>query len=283
MGNSKETEENLITHVVYHGGCYDGFGAAFAVWLTYGDGPKYIPAYHGMKVPKFKEDACVLVCDFSWPREEMIALNEQVSLLKVLDHHKTAEAELKGLDFAEFDMERSGAVMTYEYLNPTKMVPGFFLYLQDRDLWTFRLDMSKQVSMAMRSYPFDFEVWSGLENRVNQLKSEGAVCQRLTEQMVSKMCDHALMGEIAGHVVPIANASVFFSEVGHELCKRYPDCPFSAYYSDVKSGQRVWGLRAISDFDVGELAKKFGGGGHQAASGFKTDRTALPPLVPTGG
>ena len=76
------------------------------------------------------------------------------------------------------------------------------------------------------------------------------------------------MGTVVGYTVPIANATVFFSEVGDELCRRFPDAPFAAYYMDREDGLRQWGLRARGGFDTSAVAKKFGGGGHPGASGF---------------
>ncbi len=263
-----DPRERDFTHVLYHGNCYDGFGAAFAAWQYLGGEAVYWPVLYGQGVPGgLGEDSRVLICDFSYPREELLALKERVGFLWVLDHHKTAQADLEGVDFATFDMEKSGAVMTWEYFHGGK-VPLFFEYLQDRDLWKFELAGSKGVSQALRAYPMEFAVWSDLVWDVDRLLREGPIIERFTEQMVSLMCDNAAMGSVGGHVVPIANATVFFSEVGDELCRRHPEAEFSAYYLDRKDGMRQWGLRSRGGFDTSEVAKALGGGGHPGASGF---------------
>lgn len=259
-----------FTHVLYHGNCYDGFGAALAAWLSLGPGPHYWPVLYGQPIPDgLDEDSVVLICDFSYPRADLVALKERVRFLRVLDHHKTAQADLEGLNFATFDMEKSGAVMTWEYFSKED-VPLFFLYLQDRDLWKFELGGSKGVSQALRAYPFEMAVWRDLATDAGLLRllEEGPVVERFTAQMVSLMCDQAVMGDVGGHQVPIANATVFFSEVGDELCRRHPEKEFSAYYLDRKDGLRQWGLRSRGGFDTSEVAKALGGGGHAAASGF---------------
>jgi len=76
---------------------------------------------------------------------------------------------------------------------------------------------------------------------------------------------------IAGYQVPVVNLSDNISEVGNALCKRFPEYPFSVSYCDRSDGQRSWSLRSIGDFDVSDIAKKFGGGGHRNAAGFTTD------------
>jgi len=67
---------------------------------------------------------------------------------------------------------------------------------------------------------------------------------------------------------PVANATVFFSEVGEALLDMNPTAPFSAYYSDRGDGKRQWGLRSRPEFDCSVVAKAFGGGGHKQAAGF---------------
>ena len=196
----------------------------------------------------------------------------------VLDHHKTAKAELEGLPFATFDLEKSGAVLAWEHFHPGKSVPKMLEYLQDRDLWRFALPGSREAAQWMRSHPFDFPVWNfardAFEDEValHAVWSEGGAMLRFQDQQVSLMADRQEGIIIGGYNVPCVNATLFFSEVGEELCKRYPDAPFSAYYLDWPD-RRQWGLRSRGGFDCSEVAKKYGGGGHPGAAGFITDRT----------
>ena len=64
----------------------------------------------------------VYIVDFSYPKDVMVKLLQQDFDLIVLDHHKTAEANLKDLALKpgseiHFDMTRSGALMTWEYFD----------------------------------------------------------------------------------------------------------------------------------------------------------------------
>lgn len=260
------------THVLYHGNCYDGFGAAFAAWMALGNAAVYEPVLHGQDPPEFPPGTKLLIWDFTFPREVLLDLRDRLMRtrsdpLYVIDHHKTAQEDLAGLPFAEFDLEHSGAYLTWRHFFGEPAVPEFIRYLEDRDLWRFHLPDSKGVSQALRAYPFDFEVWRTLS--VQQLREEGPVVQRLTDQLVANMCDHARLLTIAGYRVPVANATVFFSEVGDELCRRFPEAPFAAYYLDRADGKRQWGFRSRNGFDTSVVAKGLGGGGHPAASGFQ--------------
>ena len=300
----------MKTYVLYHGNCPDGCGAALAAYLRLGDFAgidgksfpvEYIPVSYGHPPPKIEKGSAVYIIDFSYPRDVLERLlRETCSSLTVLDHHATAEADLRGMPGCVFDMSKSGAVLAWEHFHPGRPVPEFLLYLQDRDLWQFSLPNSREVSAAIGSYPMDFRAWRywiDRETLIADLAEEGVTCLRLKNQQVQCMVAHhrrvildgehkhimfsarAAPGEANGFGItvapdqwacPVANATVFFSEVGEALLELYPDAPFAAYYMDRADGMRQWGLRSRPDFDCSVIARAFGGGGHKQASGFTT-------------
>ena len=264
-----------FTHVLYHANCPDGFGAAFFAWLKLGDKAQYIPVSYGEGYPLLPGGSRVLMVDFSLPRELLLEFKGGLDTLVVLDHHKTAQADLEGLDFCTFDMERSGAMLSWNYFH---VLQDCFLacYLQDRDLWHWKLPFSREINAAIWSYPKDFKVWNKelhimLNIEIDKLIAEGTAILRYKMNEVQIQADRALFGLVAGHLVPIVNTTTEFSEVGEELCIRNPDKPFAAYYFDRADGKRQWGLRSRNGFDVSEVAKTYGGGGHKAAAGFTTE------------
>ena len=109
--------------VIYHADCYDGFTAAWIARQVMPD-CELFPASYGKPPPyELARERAVYVLDFSYPREEMIELNECASALRVLDHHKTAEENCRGLAFCDFDMDRSGAGMAWDYFNSGALRP----------------------------------------------------------------------------------------------------------------------------------------------------------------
>jgi hypothetical protein len=262
-----------------------------AAWICLGDiDADYIPVSYGQPLPPIPKGAIVYILDFSYPRAvlEQIATTHQ---LFVLDHHATAEQELAGMPGCQFDLNSSGAVMAWRHFHPHTPVPEFFAYLQDRDLWRFKLPMSREVSMALRSYPMDFRGWMRLMSQMPRLMDEGVACRRLTDQQVDLMArnhgwawfefqitparvsfharDQRPCGP--GLVIPCANATVFFSEVGERLLDLHPSADCAAYYLDRADGKRQWGLRSRPEFDASRLARAMGGGGHPQAAGFVTE------------
>lgn len=255
------------TFVIYHGNCFDGFAGAFAAWKALGDNAEYIAAFHGQNPPKLPPNAKVVIVDFSYPKEVLMEMKKQCVDVVVLDHHKTAEANLQGLDFATFDMNKSGAVLSWEYFHPGKPVPELLLYVQDRDLWNFALPKSEEVTAAYQSYPVDTAIWDKFD-MVN-LKEEGRAILRFKNQMVDMICNQSYLDTLpGGHKVPVVNSTAFWSEVGNKMLNQYPDYPFTASWYKMKNGDFYWSFRSRKGgFDVGKYAQQYGGGGHQSAAG----------------
>ena len=260
-------ERPRSTAVLYHGNCPDGFGGAWAAWRALSDSASYYPVSHGDPPPSLPSDADVVLVDFAYHRDQILALQSSVRSLTILDHHKSAQETLGDLPFATFDMDRSGAMMAWDFWHPGEDPPPLIRYVQDRDLWRFELPNSREVSAALASYPMEFEVWDALD--VAELAREGTAISRFRAQTVQSMLGFARMGEVGGHRVPIVNATAHWSDVGEAMLERYPDAPFVASYFEDSDGARRWSLRSRADFDVSEVAKQMGGGGHRQAAGFR--------------
>lgn len=255
-----------VTHVLYHADCADGFGAAYAAHKVLGDEATYIPVQHGETPPDLPSDAKVVIVDFSYKRDVILALKEKIADLVILDHHTTAQDELAGLPFATFDMTKSGARMAWEYWHPNTEVPEMIAYIEDKDLWLWKLEESQEFTSALRSYPMEFEIWETLT--AEHLKIEGKALLRLQEQIIMAAVNRARLKTLFGYEVLVVNSTEFRSEIANRLCTLNPDMAFAAAYYDDKNGDRNWSLRSVGEFDVAALARQMGGGGHKNASGF---------------
>jgi len=264
--------------VLYHSSCYDGFGAAFCAWLSLGDGAKYIPVSYGKPIPDVSGDH-LFILDFAYSEVEMLELIglRKFKKITVLDHHVTAQAKLEPLvnrfENVEiiFDMTRSGALITWDYFNPGMGAPRLIQHISDRDLWEFKLKDSRAVHKALVSYPMDFQTWAGFD--VHELIRRGRPLLELYDQLVANICKSQWDQNIDGHLVPVVNTSIAWSEVGERLLIQNPTVPFVASFT-VFETEVMWSLRSRKNegFDVSEVALKFGGGGHKTAAGFKAVR-----------
>ncbi len=271
--------------VIYHGGCADGFGAAWAINRKFPEGVSYYPGVHGKEPPLgvMVEDLNVAVVDFSYKHTAMKELCFMAKSILVLDHHKSAEAELDGLEAwakdngydaeVHFDMERSGAAMAWEHFHPYQTMPALIKMIQDCDLWRFWNPESKAFITALRTIPQTFVDWDWAARHTDNLVLDGtamltyhlAICEQLVEQAYWA----AVTKE--GSEIPVVNCSYAFgSDVANMLLKKYPTAPYAAYWFKDKDGVVQWGLRSEdSRLDVSEIARAMGGGGHRNASGFR--------------
>ena len=63
-----------------------------------------------------------------------------------------------------FDMNHSGARLSWDFFHPGKLPPKFINYIEDRDLWKWELPSSKEFSAAFVMVPFKFEEYEKFED-----------------------------------------------------------------------------------------------------------------------
>jgi oligoribonuclease NrnB/cAMP/cGMP phosphodiesterase (DHH superfamily) len=259
--------------VIYHANCVDGWTAAWAVWLKFGDeDTEYVPASYG-DAPPPHQGRDVVIVDFSYPRETLSAMHEEAKSLIVLDHHRTAREALADLPYALFDMERSGAGMAWDHFHGTRARPWLVDYVEDRDLWRFALPKSKEVSAWLSAQTRTaFQAWLDLEEggRIAAIERGTAVLVYL-DRYVSEMAQQARTASLEGYdSIPIVNAPyINTSEVVGHLAE---SAPFAVGWFQRKDGVYQYSLRSRGEVDVSEIAKRYGGGGHKGAAGFTSDR-----------
>jgi hypothetical protein len=268
------------TVCIYHARCQDGFTAAWAVWKRFGNAVRYIPADYDTPPPPDLAGEHVVIVDFSFKGPTMRAIAAQAASVLVLDHHKSAQAELEPLFSEEliggvFDMHRSGAMLAWDWYHGGDWVPALVQHVQDRDLWQFKLEGTREIAAALFSYDYSFDMWEILSMRVEDylgrslLVKEGSAIARARQKELHELLPTLTrMVSIGGHLVPAVNVP---KSMGSEACDMLAKGhPFAAYYFDRADGLREFGLRARgSGIDVAAIAERYGGGGHATAAGFR--------------
>ncbi|GIA98620.1 hypothetical protein VCSRO184_0270 [Vibrio cholerae] len=274
------------TICIYHANCCDGMGAAWVVHqaLNENDDVEFIAANYQDELPEVK-DAHVIIVDFSFKQDQMRQLAKQAASVLVIDHHKTAQTELTDV-FADgwidlvYNVNKSGAMLTWEHFFPDQEPPELIKHIQDRDLWKFELHGTREINAALYSYPMELEVWDKLMALdVQQLYQEGVAIDRAHLKNVKGLVEYCVFESvIAGYTVPTLNCNYMFaSDAGNIMAE---GVPFSATYQET-DGYRKYSLRSVPQggIDVSEIAAKFGGGGHKHAAGFKIALSELSRLL----
>jgi nanoRNase/pAp phosphatase (c-di-AMP/oligoRNAs hydrolase) len=265
----------------YHAGCPDGFAAAWSVRRAWGGGGRYVARSHDDPLPLEElEDALVVFVDIAVDNPQLQALSEVASHIVLLDHHVSAklryQSDLETVNRLEdagheiyFDLDHSGAVLAWHYFHPDDAPPALLDYVEDQDLWNWKLVGSEEVNAAIASYPREFEAWDALAQRSpKDLMREGEPIVRANKMEVRRAIQKTQPILIAGERLEAVNATSNRSAIGHELAKRMAFGPAWGCVYRVSGGQVHATLYSIGDLDVSEIATQLGGGGHRNAAGF---------------
>lgn len=255
--------------IITHGNCRDGFCAA---WVCYRKYPtaEFIHSNYGESTPDVKGRDVIMV-DFSYPRDVLEQMKADANSLLVLDHHKTAKEALEGLDYCQFDMNRSGAGMAWDHFFPEQIRPWLVNYVEDRDLWRHALPNGPAVNAYISTLKYDFETWYKASRLpIEKVAEMGFVVEDKIRQYVTEASKLARRVQVGHVVVPVINClPPDNSELLGFLCNG--EC-FSVGWFQRTDGKFVYSLRSKGNYDVSEFAKMHGGGGHKNSAGFVSDR-----------
>lgn len=272
------SQYNAPNLCIYHANCADGFSAAWVVWKYMKqteDKCDFHPGIYGKQIPDVKGKD-IFVVDFSYSAEKMFELTKHNSVT-VLDHHKTAIENLQSIknllhQGSVLDVGRCGAMITWNYFFSDVEPPPLLKHIQDRDLWKFKLPMTREINANVFSYEYKFELWDAMmqmgEQELQAFAKEGSAIERKHFKDIKELM--AVVGrdvEILGHKVKAYNLPYTMgSDAGNIACQ--DGAIFAAYYYQRANNDLVFGLRSIGDFDVSKIAQNFDGGGHKNAAGF---------------
>lgn len=265
--------------IIYHSSCMDGAAAAWAMGIhtqRAGHEPVYIPA----QPDTFPETDCPVkvFVDMCPPPGSM---TEDVW---VFDHHKTAKERLAPYRQGFYTDTMSGAVMAWhmgplvfggKYLHDDP--PEVLLFVQDRDLWAWKLPDSKAVSAAMwKDVPTPEHIdmldrtWSWVS-----ISRAGKEMLAYQEALVEQAANRAYPGTILGIEMMVVNCPLLHSEIGNAVVIRFQKpC---LVWRVLRPGVIECSFRSMDHLpDISGVAKVFGGGGHRNAAGFSvSDLTDL--------
>jgi oligoribonuclease NrnB/cAMP/cGMP phosphodiesterase (DHH superfamily) len=200
----------------------------------------------------------------------MEAISLRAGSLLVLDHHKSAQAELEGLPFAIFDMKRSGAGMAWDHFHPGQPRPALVNLVEDDDLWRHELDGTREFQRRLEMEPMGFPNWDRIADLSKQelavFIAEGGILKRAFDSEVAELLKDRYAVTLAGEEGLAVNApGRYSSELGHHLASLSGS--FGMVWRQLDGVLKI-SLRSCDDYDVSLLAARFGGGGHRNAASF---------------
>lgn len=266
--------------IIYHGpGCLDGIGALWALHQKWPGVPS-IPAQYEDEAPDVTGERHVIIVDFCYPAEVLKVMARQAGKITVIDHHASSRDTV--LDLSEqrvidgvHNLGRSGAGLAWEYAFGNNNPPALLAHIQDRDLWKFEIEGTREVCAWL--YSWGGGVYGQMTDAARALQTgrgkpivdEGRAILRDRQTLVEQVAANFRPMVIAGHKVPVAPAPYSFaSDVGHFLLEQIPDAPFAGTYVDMPDGRRFSIRGRKNGIELNKVAEQYDGGGHPSAAGF---------------
>lgn len=260
------------TVVLYHADCLDGFSAAWAAWKKLKDKAVYIPVPpNNRNLPPIAAGRLVYTLDASFPADVIPVVKKQVAGLVVVDHHISNKKAAACATDSLFDLTHSGAVLAWRYFHGRARVPKLLRFVEDQDLWRFRLAHTREVTSALSLYDMNMRAWDMLARdiekpvRAKKYLLEGDVLLRQMHRRIGRMVAHAEHIPFEGYDCLMVNSPSLTSEIGHALVQQ--GSPIGIIWSR-RDNKIFVSLRSNGKIDVAKLAERYGGGGHKAAAGF---------------
>lgn len=294
MNNNKVKDFDAI---IYHGPCSDG---TCGLWCAchYKPIKTRFACKAGSNPTGDYSGMNIIFIDICPKIDYLLELVKVAKYVVVLDHHKSSQQMIQSNNellssipnlLIEFDMERSGCQMAWDYFFDNRPRPFFIDYIGDRDLWTWKLSESKEVNTALFDLgyidSYNLDKMTGLmedsESKLKELKSVGSLIETGNKRQIDIAISNAIEASmiwnntifrvwLAGNINPVLR-----SDLGNALCSKSfkdgssPD--FSACWQyDPKSDEWWVSLRGVPSRspDLSIIASSFGGGGHPMASGI---------------
>lgn len=260
--------------VIYHDRCHDGFGAAWAAWVKFGEKASYIPAGYGDSLPDGIEGKDVYVVDFSYSGDTLSDLEKKAKNLMVIDHHEGARERVLAVKSNIFNTEHSGAYLAWEYFHEGLKIPKFIEYLSESDIFKPTLPNFEEVTAYLFAQPRTFLDFNRVfeefedENRWQGLLEKGRLLLNYREIIIQTASESVDFIDLDGIIIPAVNVSLPMSEKSyllHTIYKKYPHISMSYRYHE---GEWRCSLRSDTKINCIDIAKKFGGTGHPGSAGF---------------
>lgn len=273
--------KNIV--VLYHNDCTDGFSAAWVAWKKFGDSAEYIGINPGSQPLDGLINKEIYMLDVIYPLQYLDGLVKKNKKIIIIDHHFTNQEAFKLVSSGLFDIKHSGAVLSWQYFFPQKSTPKLLKYVEDMDLWKFKLAKTKEVISYLDMVEFNFKKWDqvskGLGDKIKYKKyiESGSLILKYQDFIIDRIiANHAVKVNFLGYKSYAVNSPLFNSQIGNILYTHLP--PLGIVWAQENDGSIHVSLRSDGTVDVSRLAAKFNnGGGHKQSAGFRVGNFADLP------
>jgi len=239
---------------------------------------------------KIKLGDTIFVVDFSFEREDMLALTTAAGPNKVfwIDHHKSAIEKMKGENWlfrGRRAVDTAACELTWEYLFPDEPMPEAVRLLGRYDVWDHEDETVLPFQYGMR-----LSEWSPEDVPWENILKSNELSRKMTEartDMGATILDYeyqrntiyaeemAFPVEFEGNKAWAINKALSNSLI-FETIENSDERPLWILFR-YRAGIWKYSLYSAPDsgLDISIIAAKYGGGGHAGAAGFQSEKYLL--------
>lgn len=302
--------EKIELDLHYHAHCQDGLGAVASALVGLKelkcDDRLYVDSRdrkinQGLNLEEYDPNGRLIIYMDYCPVPEELERVSANNLVIILDHHKTSENTLRGnggaiktfreaLDlhhngekglFVIFDMQRSGAGISWDFFNPERARPKLLNVIEKRDLWDFSDELTEPISTFLFSLEltadelakmFEEETLESFckiaERSCDVLRYKSVIVQDLSKgkHYVQNCCGDNLV---------FCNSQTLHSDLGNYLLEISHRSRLAVIYhvNTYKKFIKLSLRGNQGDSFARKVAERLGGGGHDSASGAQIPDT----------
>ena len=283
MSKLQETSSLQSTVVLFHAHCPDGMASAWVAWKKFGNNATYIPVSDRKTPPEGLTDKVLFIIDFCYPKETLQDLLSTNKNVIVLDHHVSCADDVTSIPEGQFDKNRSGAGMAWDYFFAGLPRPKLINYIEVGDLNPHNLPEGEFLSQRIIATPFTVEAYDEIitqyEVDEESLISDGKAISLYVDHLFEIALDDYDMVLFEGYTMPAINIALPLTTKSQLLMRLYTKIPPIAMTYRYEKGHWKISLRSDGTVDCSLLAQKYGGGGHRGSAGFIVKASHPLPFV----
>lgn len=214
----------------------------------------------------------VIISDLGIKPETAAVVERYRGQKVLLDHHKTNLWLQEKYSWATIDVDASGTLLVYRYLEDkiSSEYLDFALHVDDYDRWIHALPKSKQLNrllVILRIERFEKRM---LMNPKVEFNATEQLLLEIEQERIQDAADKVEKG-ITVYMLPDAKrigigfADQYQSEIANDLIERLNLDAIAL----IDVNYKKISFRSKPDFDVSVIAHGLGGGGHKNASGVE--------------
>jgi len=292
-----------FNYIIYHKNCYDGFAGFFLLHhnnLIDTDAIIYPDQPFSKIIPPDIDNKDVIIVDVAYGIEILEEISKKTKSLLFIDHHVSTHLDIKNVNFKNttviYDKQHSGSWLVWNNFYNSKKIPSFIRYIEDSDTGKYSFNSTKSFMISLE-VNYDLEPtmnnlikWEKLFNKkeiihliklgkfylqyddtLTNINKKKYVFTTFPSQMIFEKYNDIFKKKGQYKVAVYTGSPCPSIRSLSEKIQLESDCDiFMIWNYQLDKKKTIITMRS-NKVDISEIAKAFGGGGHEGASSFSTD------------